>query len=60
MNQGEAVEFDHPHNLLQNPSGYFTSMVQGTGMELEKILRRVAEENYKNLSTNSFDRNTHS
>lgn len=46
MDGGQAHEFDHPHELLQNPTGYFSNMVRETGSELEKRLRKIAEDDY--------------
>lgn len=46
MDAGQAVEFDHPHNLLQNPDGYLTKMVRETGLHMEAHLRSVAEEDF--------------
>lgn len=46
MDLGQAVEFDHPHILLENSSGYFSHMVGETGNELEKKLRKIAEDDY--------------
>nr|CAD7404218.1 unnamed protein product [Timema poppensis] len=37
-------EFDHPWNLLSNPQGYFSQMVEQTGSTMETSLRKVAEE----------------
>nr|CAD7588461.1 unnamed protein product [Timema genevievae] len=38
------LEFDHPRNLLSNPQGYFSQMVEQTGSTMETSLRKVAEE----------------
>ncbi|XP_057665399.1 ATP-binding cassette sub-family C member 4-like isoform X1 [Diorhabda carinulata] len=48
MDAGEAVEFDHPHILLQNQDGYFNKMVREMGPEMETMLRSIAKTNYKN------------
>lgn len=48
MSAGEAVEFDVPHKLLQNPNGYFTSMVKETGANMENKLRQIALESFMN------------
>ncbi|KAH1024384.1 hypothetical protein HUJ05_003874 [Dendroctonus ponderosae] len=42
MSRGEILEFDHPHNLLQNPKGCFTRMVMETGTSMTEQLRNVA------------------
>lgn len=47
MEAGEAVEYGHPHELLQNSEGYFTKMVQQTGKSMEEYLRSVAKEAYE-------------
>ncbi len=35
-------EYGHPHTLLQNPSGIFTSMVQQTGKNSAVFLKNMA------------------
>lgn len=45
MDVGQAVEFDHPHKLLQT-DGYFTKMLKEMGEKMEMKLRMVAEEDY--------------
>lgn len=47
MDGGEAVEFAHPHELLQNADGYFTKMVQQTGKAMEEHLRSIAQESFE-------------
>lgn len=44
MDSGEAVEFDHPHNLLQQNDGYFSKMVQQTGNAMAQHLKTIAEQ----------------
>ncbi|KAG5881447.1 hypothetical protein JTB14_037665 [Gonioctena quinquepunctata] len=46
MDAGEAVEFAHPHVLLQNPEGYFTRMVRQTGPSMEASLRKIAKDHF--------------
>ncbi|XP_046823149.1 probable multidrug resistance-associated protein lethal(2)03659 isoform X2 [Vespa crabro] len=46
MDAGHAVEFDHPHILLQNNKGYLYSMVQETGQAMADALTIVAHDNY--------------
>lgn len=48
MNAGIAVEFDHPHNLLQKKEGYFSKMVQETGRTMSQQLRKIAWEAFEN------------
>ncbi|KAL7292206.1 hypothetical protein TKK_0014159 [Trichogramma kaykai] len=53
MDQGRLVEFDHPHKLLQNQDGYFTSLVKECGRGMYEQLcdvARVAYLNRNNLS----------
>ncbi|XP_072399234.1 probable multidrug resistance-associated protein lethal(2)03659 [Diabrotica undecimpunctata] len=44
MDAGKAVEFDHPHTLLQNKHGVFYSLVMQTGKTTAKTLMAIAEE----------------
>lgn len=54
MDAGKNVEFDHPHTLLQNQKGVFSSLVRQTGKATAKHLRSIAEENQRiNNSNNS-------
>ncbi|KAG7200525.1 hypothetical protein KM043_001089 [Ampulex compressa] len=46
MEHGEIVEFDHPHILLGNKLGYFTSMLHETGKTMFEQLRKISEEAY--------------
>ncbi|XP_075236316.1 ATP-binding cassette sub-family C member 4-like isoform X2 [Lycorma delicatula] len=46
MEAGEAVEFDHPHTLLQNENGYFFKLVQETGPAMSKQLTEMAKRSY--------------
>ncbi|XP_018576132.1 probable multidrug resistance-associated protein lethal(2)03659 isoform X2 [Anoplophora glabripennis] len=60
MDAGQAVEFDHPHQLLQKPHGFFTKMVQQTGPRMEATLRKVAKDDYekkfgKNVTEENVD-----
>ncbi|CAG9767622.1 unnamed protein product [Ceutorhynchus assimilis] len=47
MDAGEAVEYDHPYILLQNPKGYFSELVRKTGSGTATHLRRIAKQNYE-------------
>lgn len=51
MGAGEALEFDVPHKLLQNPNGHFTSMVRETGKNMENKLREIAEKAYAEMES---------
>ncbi|XP_014208061.1 multidrug resistance-associated protein 4-like [Copidosoma floridanum] len=53
MNYGEAVEFDHPHLLLQKNNGYFVKMVQQTGNTMASHLKNVAEKAFKKQNIDS-------
>lgn len=46
MDRGRLVEFDHPHILLQNEYGQFTSLVKETGRAMFEQLCKVASEAY--------------
>lgn len=46
MEAGEIVEAGHPHELLQNPQGYFSKMVQQLGSASEQSLRELASNAY--------------
>ncbi len=42
MEHGRVLEFDHPHRLLGQEQGLFSSMVEATGGESSKKLREAA------------------
>lgn len=44
MDAGTMVEFDHPHNLLQNENGFFYKMVEQTGRATAESLHNMASE----------------
>ncbi|XP_011494146.1 PREDICTED: multidrug resistance-associated protein 4-like [Ceratosolen solmsi marchali] len=46
MDRGRLVEFDHPHILLQNEYGQFTSLVKETGRAMYEQLFKVASQAY--------------
>ncbi|CAL8104325.1 unnamed protein product [Orchesella dallaii] len=48
LDNGFIKEYDHPHILLQNPEGIFSSMVQHTGASTSLILKRIAAETFNN------------
>ncbi|XP_018045492.1 PREDICTED: probable multidrug resistance-associated protein lethal(2)03659 [Atta colombica] len=54
MDAGNAVEFDHPHMLLQKESGYLKSMVQETGTAMAEALAGVARNCYQNRGFMAF------
>lgn len=43
MDAGKAVEFDKPHNLLQNENGIFCGMVRALGPQEFKRLSEIAQ-----------------
>lgn len=49
MDAGEAVEFDHPHTLLQDQNGVFYSLVMETGNATFKYLKGIAAKSKKTL-----------
>ncbi|XP_050545468.1 probable multidrug resistance-associated protein lethal(2)03659 [Daktulosphaira vitifoliae] len=51
MDAGKMVEFDHPHILLQNKSGFLSKMVHQTGPNTAELLQKIAEESYQMKST---------
>jgi ATP-binding cassette subfamily C (CFTR/MRP) protein 4 len=59
MDNGVAVEYDHPHILLQHNDGDFALMVQQTGNNMAQHLKMIAEKVYFSLhnSTNSYSKN---
>lgn len=44
MDDGTAVEFDSPFNLLKNPDGFLYKMVEQTGQTAADILHGIADE----------------
>ncbi|XP_066581201.1 probable multidrug resistance-associated protein lethal(2)03659 [Prorops nasuta] len=46
MDASTAVEFDHPHLLLQKETGYLKSMVNETGKSMAEALTTFARESY--------------
>ncbi|XP_020285395.1 probable multidrug resistance-associated protein lethal(2)03659 isoform X2 [Pseudomyrmex gracilis] len=54
MDAGSAVEFDHPHVLLQKETGYLKSMVLETGKAMADALTNVARESYNSRSSTTF------
>ncbi|CAH1098765.1 unnamed protein product [Psylliodes chrysocephalus] len=43
MDAGQVMEFDHPHNLLQNSESFLSKMVNETGSDMANRLKRVAK-----------------
>ena len=46
LDGGRLVEFDAPHLLLQNPTSYFSQLVEHTGSSTAAQLRHIAQEAY--------------
>lgn len=44
MDEGSAIEFNHPYILLQNQEGIFYSLVKQTGKSMAEHLCKVAEQ----------------
>jgi len=44
MDAGRIVEFDTPANLLKNPDGVFTTMVNQTGAKTAQFLKQIANK----------------
>lgn len=44
MDSGAAVEFDHPHLLLQNPNGIFYGLVKESGKAMADYLAEISEK----------------
>lgn len=46
MDAGCLVEFDHPHILLKNKTGFLTGMVNRMGPNMAERLKYVAKQVY--------------
>jgi len=47
MSAGEAVEYDAPYKLLQNPNSLFKQMVATSGQQEQEHLTKVAKDAYE-------------
>ncbi|CAG9839259.1 unnamed protein product [Diabrotica balteata] len=47
MDAGEMMEFDHAFKLLENSKGYFSKMVDETGLTMKQTLREMAKNDYQ-------------
>lgn len=54
MDAGKAVEYDHPHHLLQNTNGVFYNMVEETGPAVAELLKHQAKEHYEKQMTTAL------
>lgn len=44
VENGEIVEYDHPHLLLKNEDGYLSKMARQTSESMHEHLKKVSEE----------------
>ncbi|XP_032678093.1 probable multidrug resistance-associated protein lethal(2)03659 isoform X2 [Odontomachus brunneus] len=51
MDAGSAVEFDHPHLLLQKETSFLKSMVNETGKAMAEALAVVASNSYRDRTS---------
>ncbi|KAL3283215.1 hypothetical protein HHI36_006364 [Cryptolaemus montrouzieri] len=51
MNAGCAVEFGHPHILLSDAQGLFSSLVMETGKGMSDSLKKVAKDSYDKINS---------
>ncbi|XP_046984857.1 ATP-binding cassette sub-family C member 4-like isoform X1 [Schistocerca americana] len=51
MDAGRLMEFDHPHILLQNKSGFLHKLVQETGKNMAEQLQTAAEQAFSKKSS---------
>ncbi|XP_058803038.1 ATP-binding cassette sub-family C member 4 isoform X2 [Phymastichus coffea] len=56
MDHGQAVEFGHPHVLLQDKVGHLSRMVQQTGNVMTQNLRMIAKKAYNNVVSGEQER----
>lgn len=49
MDAGKVMEYDHPHQLLQNSNGIFYKMVDETGPSTAELLKAQALLSYKKI-----------
>lgn len=47
MDAGEAVEFDHPHILLQQPQSRLRKLVEQTGSATTTFLKTIAQKSFE-------------
>lgn len=47
VDDGNAVEFDHAHRLLENPDGFLRKLVDETGFTQSRYLKQMAKQNYE-------------
>lgn len=55
MDAGRAVEFDEPHNLLQNEESVFCGMVKALGSQEFNRLSQASLEKYLSCYDKEFD-----
>lgn len=49
LDNGEIIEFDHPHLLLQNEKSIFRQMVEETGQNTLRLFEETCSVNYQKL-----------
>ncbi|XP_014467782.1 PREDICTED: probable multidrug resistance-associated protein lethal(2)03659 isoform X2 [Dinoponera quadriceps] len=54
MDAGSAVEFDHPHLLLQKETSFLKSMVNETGKAMAEALAGVASNSYRERASTTL------
>lgn len=47
MDAGQVIEYDVPHLLMQKSDGMLRKLVDKTGAQTSRMLKEIAEENYK-------------
>ncbi|KAJ8684127.1 hypothetical protein QAD02_019919 [Eretmocerus hayati] len=52
MDNGQALEYDHPHTLLQQNDSHLSKMVLHTGNAMAQNLKKIAEEAFDSNSSN--------
>ncbi|KAI9142973.1 P-loop containing nucleoside triphosphate hydrolase protein [Paraphysoderma sedebokerense] len=55
LHLGQVMQFGHPHELLMDKKGILSLMVDDTGEESSKSLRRIAEESWKAKCNNASE-----
>lgn len=55
MDKGKVAEFGSPKDLLENPDGLFTGLVDSTGRESSMVLRRMSQQHLHSSSSSLSD-----
>ncbi|CAH1098768.1 unnamed protein product [Psylliodes chrysocephalus] len=56
MDAGQAMEFDHPHNLLKNSESFLSKMVNETGPDMADKLKLIALNAYRYKNKMSYEK----